>query len=94
MTDRPTLRVLYPGSFDPIHRGHVDVVEQAHELFGIGRGRGDVQLRQAVAACSTSNDRLDLASAVARAPRPNVVVEAHTGLADRRGRSMPVPTSS
>lgn len=27
-------RVLYPGSFDPIHRGHVDVIEQAHELFG------------------------------------------------------------
>jgi pantetheine-phosphate adenylyltransferase len=29
-----TLRVLYPGSFDPIHLGHVDVIEQAHELFG------------------------------------------------------------
>jgi pantetheine-phosphate adenylyltransferase len=26
--------VLYPGSFDPIHLGHVDVVEQARELFG------------------------------------------------------------
>jgi pantetheine-phosphate adenylyltransferase len=26
--------VLYPGSFDPIHLGHVDVVEQAVELFG------------------------------------------------------------
>lgn len=31
---RPTLRVLYPGSFDPIHHGHIDVIEQAHELFG------------------------------------------------------------
>jgi pantetheine-phosphate adenylyltransferase len=29
-----TARVLYPGSFDPIHLGHVDVIEQAHELFG------------------------------------------------------------
>jgi pantetheine-phosphate adenylyltransferase len=29
-----SLRVLYPGSFDPIHLGHVDVIEQAHELFG------------------------------------------------------------
>ncbi len=27
-------RVLYPGSFDPIHLGHVDIIEQAHELFG------------------------------------------------------------
>jgi pantetheine-phosphate adenylyltransferase len=26
--------VLNPGSFDPIHRGHLDVVEQAVELFG------------------------------------------------------------
>jgi pantetheine-phosphate adenylyltransferase len=29
-----TARVLYPGSFDPIHLGHVDIIEQAHELFG------------------------------------------------------------
>lgn len=26
--------VLYPGSFDPFHLGHLDVVEQASELFG------------------------------------------------------------
>ena len=28
------MSVLYPGSFDPIHLGHLDVVEQAVELFG------------------------------------------------------------
>jgi pantetheine-phosphate adenylyltransferase len=28
------MRVLYPGSFDPIHLGHVDVIEQAADLFG------------------------------------------------------------
>lgn len=27
-------KVLYPGSFDPIHVGHLDVVEQSVELFG------------------------------------------------------------
>ena len=27
-------RVLYPGSFDPIHLGHLDVIEQSAELFG------------------------------------------------------------
>ena len=26
--------VLYPGSFDPFHLGHLDVIEQALELFG------------------------------------------------------------
>ena len=26
--------VLYPGSFDPFHLGHLDVVEQATALFG------------------------------------------------------------
>ncbi len=26
--------VLYPGSFDPIHFGHLDVIAQAAELFG------------------------------------------------------------
>lgn len=28
------MTVLNPGSFDPIHLGHVDVLEQAVELFG------------------------------------------------------------
>lgn len=27
-------KVLYPGSFDPVHLGHLDVVDQALELFG------------------------------------------------------------
>jgi pantetheine-phosphate adenylyltransferase len=26
--------VLYPGSFDPLHLGHLDVIEQSVELFG------------------------------------------------------------
>lgn len=26
--------VLYPGSFDPLHLGHLDIVEQTVELFG------------------------------------------------------------
>ena len=26
-------RVLYPGSFDPIHNGHLEIIETASELF-------------------------------------------------------------
>jgi len=26
--------VLYPGSFDPLHLGHLDIIEQASRLFG------------------------------------------------------------
>ncbi|MEL6890576.1 MAG: pantetheine-phosphate adenylyltransferase [Actinomycetota bacterium] len=28
------MRAFYPGSFDPPHLGHLDVIEQARELFG------------------------------------------------------------
>ena len=35
MTEVSTsLRVIYPGSFDPIHNGHIDVIEQTKDLFG------------------------------------------------------------
>ena len=33
LTAHPS-KVLYPGSFDPLHLGHLDVIKQAHELFG------------------------------------------------------------
>ena len=34
MTSTAALTALYPGSFDPFHVGHLDVVEQSVELFG------------------------------------------------------------
>ena len=26
-------RVLYPGSFDPVHNGHIEIITTASELF-------------------------------------------------------------
>lgn len=73
------LRVLYPGSFDPIHFGHVDVIEQASELFG------PVVVAIMHNHAKTSglfpiDQRIDLARA-ATAHLADVTVEAHTGLA-------------
>ena len=28
------MKVMFPGSFDPIHLGHVDIINQAVNLFG------------------------------------------------------------
>ena len=84
MADLSRLRVLYPGSFDPVHRGHVDVVEQAHELFGTvvlavmynfekKSGLFDIE------------ERMDLARR-SLAHLAHVEVEAHTGLAVHAAR--------
>jgi pantetheine-phosphate adenylyltransferase len=71
--------VLYPGSFDPFHVGHLDVVEQASALFGA-----------VVVAVMHNPDKPSgaLATAVrvemarsSTAHLPNVRVEAHPGLA-------------
>jgi len=72
-----SLTVLYPGSFDPIHLGHLDVVDQARALFGKvivaamhnpGKPGGSIPLEQ----------RVDL---VRRCVPGDVVVEAFPGLA-------------
>lgn len=72
-------RVLYPGSFDPVHLGHLDVIEQAHELFGQvvvaimhnhEKASGLFSIEQRISLIEASVAHLD-----------GVVVEAHTGLA-------------
>lgn len=72
-------RVLIPGSFDPIHLGHLDVIDQAAGLFG--------EVMVAVmhnpskpSGMFTVDERVELARA-STADRPHVTVEAHTGLA-------------
>jgi pantetheine-phosphate adenylyltransferase len=71
--------VLIPGSFDPLHLGHVDVVDQALELFG------DVVLAVLVnydkpSGMFTPDERVALAEA-SLAGRVGVSVQAFGGLA-------------
>jgi len=71
--------VLIPGSFDPLHLGHVDVVDQAVELFG------DVVVGVLVnfekpSGMFTPVERVELAEA-SLADRPGVTIEAFGGLA-------------
>ena len=71
--------VLIPGSFDPLHLGHVDVVDQAVELFG------DVVVGVLVnfekpSGMFSPDERVALAEA-SLAGRPSVSVKAFGGLA-------------
>jgi pantetheine-phosphate adenylyltransferase len=71
--------VLIPGSFDPLHLGHIDVVDQAVELFG------DVVLGVLVnfekpSGLFSPEERVELAEA-SLAGRPSVSVRVFGGLA-------------
>ncbi len=83
-TSTPSLRVLYPGSFDPIHLGHLDVIEQTVELFGSvvvavmhnpSKPSGLFPVEQRVELARVSLAHLD-PDGVGR-----VIVEARSGLA-------------
>ena len=87
MTGRPgsPLRVLYPGSFDPLHLGHLDVIEQAVELFG------DVVVGVLYNFAKDSgmfpvDRRVELARE-ATAHLPTVTVQKHAGLTTQAART-------
>jgi len=71
-------KVLFPGSFDPLHNGHIDVVDQALELFGevvVG-----VLVNFAKPSGLFSPDERVALVADSLAERSNVTVDAFEGL--------------
>jgi pantetheine-phosphate adenylyltransferase len=77
--DPRRLRVMYPGSFDPLHLGHLDVIKQSSDLFGdvvvavmynFAKQSGMFDVDERVALIEQSVSDLD-----------GVTVEKHTGLA-------------
>ncbi|MFM9133092.1 MAG: pantetheine-phosphate adenylyltransferase [Actinomycetota bacterium] len=71
--------VLYPGSFDPFHVGHLDVVEQASALFGAVVVAVMHNPDKPSGALATA-ERVEMARS-STAHLPNVRVEPHPGLA-------------
>ncbi len=71
--------VLIPGSFDPLHLGHIDVVDQAAELFG-HVVVGVLVNFEKPSGMFTPAERVQLAEA-SLPGRPSVRVQAFGGLA-------------
>jgi len=71
--------VLIPGSFDPLHLGHVDIVEQALELFG-DVVVGVLYNYDKPSGLFTPDERVELAAA-SLADHASVRVEKFGGLA-------------
>jgi pantetheine-phosphate adenylyltransferase len=71
------LVALYPGSFDPIHNGHLDVIKRAAHLFD--KVIVAIYDTPAKRLEFTTQERVELARTVV-APYPNVEVESYRSL--------------
>ena len=80
---------IYPGSFDPITSGHLDVIERGSRIFG--RLVVAILQNEAKAPLFTVEDRVEMLREVVK-PFPNVTVDCFEGLladyADRQGASV------
>ena len=71
--------VLIPGSFDPLHLGHVDIVEQSVELFG-NVVLGVLYNYEKPSGLFSPDERVEMAAA-SLADLPTVRVDKFEGLA-------------
>ena len=78
--------VLYPGSFDPFHYGHLDVVTQAAELFG-SVVVAVMHNPQKPSGALSAQVRVDIAQNMVSSI-PGVTVQAFGGLAVDAARSI------
>lgn len=78
-------KALYPGSFDPAHNGHVDIVERASKLFDeLIVGVYDTPPKNLM---FTTEERVDLFQQSVGS-LPNVKVQPFVGLAPNVAREM------
>lgn len=79
------VKALYPGSFDPVHNGHVDIVERASKLVGeLIVGVYDTPSKNLM---FTTEERVDLfRKSVTHLP--NVRVQTFVGLAPNVAREL------
>ncbi len=74
---RPSPLAVYPGSFDPIHMGHVDIIDRAAQIFPhviVG-----ILENTSKDALFTPAERLDMISQL-YAGRPEIEVRCFSGL--------------
>lgn len=84
MAEQPARTAVYPGMFDPVHLGHIDVIKRASQIFprlvvGVGVNPGKQPL-------FTAEDRLHMLQMAVR-EFPNVEVKPFDSLAVRFVRS-------
>lgn len=83
MTEQPAKTAVYPGMFDPVHLGHLDVIKRASQLFpqlivGVG-------VNPAKEPLFTADERVAMLKQVV-APLSNVEVQPFDTLAVRFAR--------
>jgi pantetheine-phosphate adenylyltransferase len=78
-------RAMYPGTFDPIHNGHIDIVSRVSEIFAeVVLAIYDAPPKNLL---FSTEERVELAE-TALAHLPNVMVTSYSGLTVECARSV------